>query len=410
MDHEITIELNTKETTSHNNIVFDIKGNNVSGLHKSIINGLRRTLLSSISTVGFRTSIDSSDIIVKKNTTSLHSEYLLHRIALIPLYINPKEYNKSFLFKLNVESSSENPLKLITCNDFQIFKIKKDIDLDTIKDIDINNYEKEELSDKDKEIMFRQFIFKEKKNFSIITELKSVSSSTVQGLELYGVPRVSNAYEDSRWQAVSKSTYKFKSNDELFQNIINEKIQVNEIPEEKQEKYIKELTISESERYFYRDTNCEPYWYTFMIDSVHYNNSKELFIEANQILIDQLTLFKDELPKLSSGEENIFSLKINENTYHLIVEGFDDTIGNVIQSHISLYMIDEDSISSLCGYKKTHPLENTIEFYLTFNLNHKISKGDNQKKLNALIQTFQEACENLLIIYSKIKKEAISNL
>ena len=132
MDHEISIELNTEDTTSHNNIVFDIKGNNITGLHKSIINSLRRTLLSSISTVGFRTSIDSSDIIVKKNTTSLHSEYLLHRIALIPLYINPKEYNKSFLFKLNVESSSENPLKLITCKDLQIFKLKKDIDPDTI--------------------------------------------------------------------------------------------------------------------------------------------------------------------------------------------------------------------------------------------------------------------------------------
>ena len=147
-----------------------------------------------------------------------------------------------------------------------------------------------------------------------------------------------------------------------------------------------------------------------MIDSVHYYNSKELFIQANQILIDQLTLFKDELPKISSEDENIFSLKIKENTYHLTVEGFDDTIGNIIQSHISLYIINEDSIPSLCGYKKTHPLENTIEFYFTFNPNHKITKSDNQKKLNALIQTFQETCENLIIIYSTIKKEALLNL
>ena len=50
MDHEITIELNAEETTSQNNIVFDIKGNNISGLHKSIVNALRRTLLSSIKT------------------------------------------------------------------------------------------------------------------------------------------------------------------------------------------------------------------------------------------------------------------------------------------------------------------------------------------------------------------------
>ena len=113
MEHEIIIELNTDETKSDNNIVFDIKGNNITGLHKSIINSLRRTLLSSIKTVGFRTLIDSQDIIVKKNTTSLHNEFLLHRISLVPLYIDPEEYNKSLLFKLNVESTSDIPLKLI---------------------------------------------------------------------------------------------------------------------------------------------------------------------------------------------------------------------------------------------------------------------------------------------------------
>ena len=101
-----------------------------------------------------------------------------------------------------------------------------------------------------------------------------------------------------------------------------------------------------------------------MIDSVHYYNSKELFIEATNILVKQLTIFKDELPKLSTEEDNIFKLNINENTYHLIVHGFDDTIGNIIQSHISLYMIDEDSIGSLCGYKKTIHLKIQLNFTL----------------------------------------------
>ena len=103
---------------------------------------------------------------------------------------------------------------------------------------------------------------------------------------------------------------------------------------------------------YYRDTNCEPYWYTFMTDSVHYYNSKELFIERPNILVEQLTIFKDELPKLSTEEDNIFKLDINENTYHLTVHGFDDTIGNIIQSHISLYMTDEDSICSSLWIQK----------------------------------------------------------
>ena len=83
---------------------------------------------------------------------------------------------------------------------------------------------------------------------------------------------------------------------------------------------------------------------------------------------------------------------------------------NLSFSYFIEFIIDDDSIPSLCGYKKTHPLENTIEFYLTFNQNNKISQSDNQKKLNALIQTFQETCSNLIIIYSDIKKEAVLNL
>ena len=50
-----------------------------------------------------------------------------------------------------------------------------------------------------------------------------------------------------------------------------------------------------------------------MIDSVHYYNSKELFIEATNILVEQLTIFKDKESKLSTEEDNIFKLDINEN-------------------------------------------------------------------------------------------------
>ena len=119
---------------------------------------------------------------------------------------------------------------------------------------------------------------------------------------------------------------------------------------------------------------------------------------------------RNEKSIIWNSGELIYPSGADSNEAYLIVEGFEDTIGNIIQSHISLYVIDDDSIPSLCGYKKTHPLENTIEFYLTFNPNNKISKSDNQKKLNALIQTFQETCENLIIIYSNIKKEAVLNL
>ena len=53
----------------------------------------------------------------------------------------------------------------------------------------------------------------------------------------------------------------------FFEKIFNEKVEINEIPKSKRAKYKKELFIAEiPERYFHRDENLQPYWYTFNID------------------------------------------------------------------------------------------------------------------------------------------------
>ena len=87
-----------------NELSFIMKGNNEYGLDKSIINSIRRTLLSDIPTVAFRTDDDSQkDIIIHTNNTPLHNEFLSHRISMIPLYIDHKTFHKSYLFQLKVK-------------------------------------------------------------------------------------------------------------------------------------------------------------------------------------------------------------------------------------------------------------------------------------------------------------------
>ena len=75
---EYSVELDKKSTASE--IQFDIKGNKEYGLDKTIINSLRRTLLSTIPTVAFRTEVKNSDLIIKKNDSSLHNEFISDRI------------------------------------------------------------------------------------------------------------------------------------------------------------------------------------------------------------------------------------------------------------------------------------------------------------------------------------------
>ena len=83
----------------------------------------------------------------------------------------------------------------------------------------------------------------------------------------------------------------------------------------------------------------EPVPYNIDILEKKYSSFKNITICKNAIFSENKVksfYFVDEnsITKLSTEEDNIFKLDINENTYHLTVHGFDDTIGNIIQSFI----------------------------------------------------------------------------
>ncbi len=401
---EFTVEID-KTAQENNSLSFDIKGNHVFGLHKSIVNSIRRTLLSAIPTVGFRTEINDSDIKIIKNNTSLHNEFLLNRIALIPLYIDPQTYKKQYLFKLSVINSVESPITTVTAKDFDVYPLKDSVNHELIQEINLEDYDlSNPISDKEKKEIFRPFSFKNKDEYCLLTELKKTNSTIKEELELYGVPSVSYAYENSRWQAVSRASYMFKKNDDLFRHILQEKSK--DVEPENMEAFTKSLTISESERYFHRDKETEPYWYSFTIDSVHLMDSKELFIYANQILIDQLQIIKEEFPKLTNKGDSIMNIKgLKNNIYQISIQGFDDTIGNLLQSYISTKMIDKNSILSICGYKRVHPLEETIIFNISLNPSNKLIDSPETQRLFSIVQYFRDACDALTHIFTMIKNQ-----
>ena len=64
-----------------------------------------------------------------------------------------------------------------------------------------------------------------------------------------------------------------------------------------------EFRISQGPRYFHRDNQGEPYYYNFDIESQHYLDSKQLFVRANEIIIETLDEFKDTLVKIVEGDD-----------------------------------------------------------------------------------------------------------
>ena len=399
---DISISYPENGKNEKNSIVFDIKGNEEQGLNKSIINSLRRVLLSSIPSVGFRTEMKNTDLKIIKNTSPLHNEYIIHRIAMIPLYINPDNYKRDLLFKLITVIKPEEPVTKITANDFKIFRLKEGFENED-NEIDLNKFSETEIPESEKTEIFRPF---KGKYYCDITELKASNSETSDELSLYGIPRISYGYEDARWQAVSMATYAFKRDKEQFNKVLNEEIKLKNIPEDEKYAFGKSLYISDSERYFHRDKMCEPYWYEFKIDSVHNFSSKGLFIRANEIIVQELELLKNDLKNISNKEDSRISIeKKEENIYTLYIYGNDDTLGNILQYEISKN-IDDDSDIIVCGNKKVHPLENNIKFNLSLKQNDKI----NQQNAIKIIEVFTESSNNLIDIYNTIIAEAKKNL
>ena len=426
---EFTCEINVEGTSNKHMLNFDIHGNEEYGMHHSIVNAIRRTLLSSIETYGFR----NTDIIIDKNETSLHNEFITDRIGLLPLYLdtnlvqdNPLKY----LFVLNVLHDNSKPITLITAKDFDIYELKKTITNSSdyingqITTVSKDNYDlKNPVSDKLKEEIFRPYQYDKKSYYCLLHELKSTNSETeIQELVLYGSPSVSISKEDARFQGVSCATYSFKIDPDLYKVVLKKKIEIDEIKEEDRKDYAKNFELKEGQRYYYRDNNTESYWYNFIIESQHYLNSKELFIRANEIIIDSLEGFKEELSKiLDEDEKKLIHMKYNsdekkKNVINMIVEmpcviqinniwhGFDDTLGSIIQAHISNKIINETSVLNLVGYKRTHPLEDKYLFTMSFNPGHHLSNPDTEEKTKtaSIIDVFSQCCDELISIFNTI--------
>jgi DNA-directed RNA polymerase subunit L len=387
-------------------INFDIRGTPETGLDKSVVNALRRTILSDIPCVAFRVERERSDIVVELNKSSLHNEFILDRIALIPLSINPETYYKNeYLFKLNIKNEPTNPIKQVTSNNFTIYKIKdaikgRDIDIRELDNYDI-------LSDGDKDTILNPFeyTYKDKttKEYCIVTELRSNNvSGDLYGdeeINLYGTPSVSTAKENAAWMTVSNSTSVFKIDDARLKAVIAEQTKIHKDFSEE------EFRINESERYYHLDARMQPYYYNFSIEKVGYYDAKTIFIKGCEILLKRIQDFNNQFDLLNTPEcrIKIYESETIKGGQTLMVDGENDTLGSIVQAHIVKNYIEverDDSPIMFCGYKRVHPLEERIMFTIKMK----------SEELKMILVLFKNVCIELEAIIGEILKESQAKL
>ena len=322
------VELNSR----HNDemLMFTLSGVNV-----SLANAIRRTILSDIPLVVFRTTpYQQNKANIISNTSRLNNEILKQRLSCIPIYIKDIEGfpMKNYQLEVNVENITDTTM-YVTTKDF-IIK-----DLITGKPIS-ESKNREIFPANDYTGYFIDFV-----------RLRPKISDEIPGekINLTCEFSVGTAKEDGMFNAVSTCSYGFTV-DSLAQEAILEKYKQTWKDEGKTKEEVdfeaKNWRLLDGLRITRKDS------FDFIIQTIGIYDNVELVHKACEILINKFQyqdtlLEKDEL-EIKKAENTM------SNSFDIILENEDYTIGKVLE-YFMYTKFYETKILTFCGFKKMHP-------------------------------------------------------
>ena len=171
-------------TENKGTLTFTLKNTNV-----SIVNALRRIILSDIKTVVIDTGEDA--IHVSENTTRFHNEILKQRLGCIPVHITEFDNIENLQLELHVQNDKDS-LMYVTTSDFKI------------KDTVTNKY----LADSTVKKIFPPNSFT--KEYILFTRLRPKISNDIPGeiIKLKANFKLGTSKEDGMYNVVSTCAYK----------------------------------------------------------------------------------------------------------------------------------------------------------------------------------------------------------
>jgi len=308
------------------------------GVNVSLANAIRRTILSDINQIVFKTTPyeeNKSNFII--NTTRQNNEVLKQRLSCIPIHI--KDYEnfpiKNYIVEVNVENITDVPIYVTTKN----FIIKDIVSGKPLSETAI----REVFPPNDYTGQYIDFV-----------RLRPRVSDEIPGDKIHFTCELSvgNASNDSMFNVVSTCAYGYTVDDIARDALLEKKKQ-----EWKNENRSKEDIEFESQNWKLLDGMrvTKPNSFDFMIQTVGVYSNNEILDMSCQILIDKL----DQIDTLIEKDELKINNSVNtmQNSYDIILENEDYTIGKVIEYFLYIKFY-ETKILTFCGFKKEHPHDN----------------------------------------------------
>jgi len=345
------------DTSLSDTLKFDVENSN-----SSFVNSLRRIILTDIETIGFRTDeYENSDIKMIENTSSLHNEFLLHRIGLIPVYTKDiSSYDPTkYKFTLDVNNPTQQIIDITTKN------IK-------ILNIETNTLENTE------DFFPKNPITKDN---ILITRLKPTPDGVGEKIKFEGFSSKGIGKEHIRFSPVSNSCFTNKIDPKRLEEEF--KLYAAEHSDIEASKLKHKFTLEESERCFYINENGDPNVFEFTIESCGVMKPKEILVEGLNKIKLKIKNFMIELEKSLSNTDSLINIKETKalmTAFDITINNENHTLGHLLQSHINeLYKAKNIFV----GYMNPHPLEKKIIFRI---------KVDNIK---AVKEIFTKTCSEI---------------
>jgi DNA-directed RNA polymerase subunit L len=322
----------------------------LSGLDVCYANGLRRTILSDIPIIVFKTTPhqeNKANIMI--NTSRLNNEIIKQRLSCIPICIKDLDINLSnYILEIDVENKTDT-MMMVTTKDFKIKNLTTDSYLDE------NEMRK----------IFPPFIPPNGKSEYYIDflRLRSKISDDLPGerIKLTCEFSISNARDDSMFNVVGTISYGYTPDkDEMVKqlSIRRDKWEQEGKTAAEIDFESKNWNLLEGLRYVTKHS------FDFIIQTIGIYENTEIIIKGCQILIDKINIQKQLL------ETNEMEIEPSENTlencYDVTLQNEDYTVGTILNTELYETFYKEHKMLSYVGFKKMHPHDTDSILRLAF--------------------------------------------
>lgn len=349
----------------------------LAGINVSIANGLRRTILSDIPVLAFKTfphNENQAEFIT--NTSRFNNEILKQRLGCIPIHIPDLKMPYNELLVEIHKKNDTNEMMYLTTQDFKVKNISSDkyLDESTIRKI----FPPDPITN----------------DFLLFARLRPKISNEVPGEEIKITAKMSvhTAGEDGMYNTVSCCTY-FNTPDKVAQKDGWQNKLTSFTEEEKDPEVLtlKEMDYynHDAKRFFIKDS------FDFKIETIGVLTNYDICSQACQIIIEKLLFIKN-----LASEKTLTITKAAstiENCFEILLDGFGYTVGKIIEYVLHRDLYAKSKTATYVGFRKNHPHDSTS--FIRIGYKSSFTSSDDVKS------DVEDACEEAIKIYSTIASE-----